>query len=149
MRVVAQRVKRAQVVVGDVVAGNIGEGLLIFLGIGEDDNEKHCDYLVDKIANLRIFSDEKGLMNYSLLDKGCEVLVVSQFTLFGDCRKGRRPSFTKAARPERAKLLYEYFIARLKMTGIPVQTGIFQETMEVHLINDGPVTLLIDSEKHF
>ncbi len=149
MRAVVQRVKRAEVMVGENVTGSIEKGLLIFLGVGEGDDERHCEYMADKISHLRIFSDEKGLMNRSLIDTGFPALVVSQFTLYGDCRKGRRPSFTKAARPERAKELYEYFMLKLKENGISVQSGIFQEMMEVHLINDGPVTLLLDSEKLF
>lgn len=149
MRAVVQRVKSAKVVVGESVTGSIGKGLLIFLGIGVNDSEEQCDYMVDKIANLRVFSDQKGLLNQSLMDTGFEALVVSQFTLYGDCRKGRRPSFTKAAKPDRARELYEYFIKRLKEKGLNVQSGIFQAMMEVYLINDGPVTLLLDSEKVF
>ena len=127
----------------------IGPGLLIFLGAGIGDEEKDCSYLAEKIANLRIFPDEGGLMNLSLLDTGGSALVVSQFTLWGDCRKGRRPSFAKAARPEEARSLYEHFIACLKEKKIPVSTGRFQEMMDVHLINDGPVTLLLDSARSF
>jgi D-tyrosyl-tRNA(Tyr) deacylase len=149
MRAVVQRVKNARVEVSGRVTGEIGKGLLIFLGVGDEDSEKDCKYLADKIANLRIFPDENDLMNLSSLDIGGGMLVVSQFTLWGDCRKGRRPSFTKAARPERAKELYEFFIGVLKKTGLKIAAGEFQEMMDVHLINDGPVTLLLDSSKTF
>jgi len=149
MRAVVQRVKEARVDIAGETAGAIDNGLLIFLGIGEEDSEKDAEYLADKIANLRIFSDENDLMNLSLLDTGGSALVVSQFTLWGDCRKGRRPSFAKAARPERAKELYEYYIELLKQRDLKVATGRFQEMMDVHIVNDGPVTLLIDSAKTF
>ncbi len=149
MRAVVQRVKWAKVVVGGQTVGEIQKGLLVFLGVGEDDQEGDAVYLAGKIPELRIFPDEKGAMNTSLLDNGGSVLVVSQFTLWGDVRKGRRPSFTKAAPPQRAKALYEFFINELKEKGIPVQTGMFQEMMDVHLINDGPVTILLDSKKLF
>jgi D-tyrosyl-tRNA(Tyr) deacylase len=149
MRAVVQRVKNARVEVSGRVTGEIGKGLLIFLGVGDEDSEKDCKYLADKIANLRIFPDENDLMNLSSLNIGGGMLVVSQFTLWGDCRKGRRPSFTKAARPERAKELYEFFIGVLKKTGLKIAAGEFQEMMDVHLINDGPVTLLLDSSKTF
>jgi D-aminoacyl-tRNA deacylase len=149
MRTVVQRVKEARVDISGETVGAIHQGLLVFLGVGEEDSEKDAESLADKIANLRIFSDEKDLMNLSLLDTGGSALVVSQFTLWGDCRKGRRPSFAKAARPERAKELYEYFIKILKQKGLKVASGRFQEMMDVHLINDGPVTLLIDSAKTF
>jgi D-aminoacyl-tRNA deacylase len=149
MRAVVQRVKKARVEVAGETVGEIEQGLLVFLGVGEEDSEKDAEYLSDKIANLRIFSDEKDLMNLSLLDTGGSALVVSQFTLWGDCRKGRRPSFAKAARPERAKELYEHFIELLREKGLKVATGRFQEMMDVHLLNDGPVTLLLDSMKTF
>jgi D-tyrosyl-tRNA(Tyr) deacylase len=149
MRAVIQRVKRAKVDVESETVGEIGEGLLIFLGIGEGDSEKDGDYLANKIAHLRIFSDEKGLMNLSVADTRGAVLVVSQFTLWADCVKGRRPSFTRAAAPERAKYLYDHFSRSLEMLGLQVATGVFQAVMEVHLINDGPVTILLDSEKTF
>jgi len=149
MRAVVQRVKNARVDVAGRTVGEIGHGLLVFLGVGEEDTEKDAAYLSDKIANLRIFSDEKDLMNLSLLDIGGSALVVSQFTLWGDCRKGRRPSFAKAARPETAKGLYENFMALLQAKGVTVASGRFQEMMDVHLVNDGPVTLLIDSAKTF
>jgi len=149
MKAVVQRVKESRVEVKDRTVGAIGPGLLVFLGVGEDDSEKDCDYLAGKIVHLRIFEDEKGLMNFSLLDTGKSVLVVSQFTLLGDCRKGRRPSFVKAAGPERAKELYENFVELLRAKNIRVETGQFQEMMDVYLINDGPVTLILDSEKSF
>jgi D-aminoacyl-tRNA deacylase len=149
MRAVVQRVKEARVDISGETVGAIGVGLLIFLGVGEEDSEKDGEYMADKIVNLRIFPDEKDLMNLSLLDTGGSILVVSQFTLWGDCRKGRRPSFVKAARPERANELYEYFIRILKEKGLKIATGRFQEMMDVHLVNDGPVTLLIDSGKAF
>jgi len=129
--------------------GKIGQGLLVFLGVGDGDSEKDCDYLANKIAHLRVFSDDHGLMNLSLIETGGMVLVVSQFTLWGDCRKGRRPSFTRAARPERARDLYGYFIETLRGKGLKVATGEFQEMMDVHLVNAGPVTLLLDSSKTF
>jgi D-aminoacyl-tRNA deacylase len=149
MRAVVQRVKEARVDISSETVGAIGVGLLIFLGVGEEDSEKDAEYMADKVVNLRIFPDEKDLMNLSLLDTGGSILVVSQFTLWGDCRKGRRPSFAKAARPERANELYEYFIRILKEKGLKIATGRFQEMMDVHLVNDGPVTLLIDSAKAF
>lgn len=149
MRVVVQRVKGAKVEVDGRNTGEITHGLLIFLGVGEDDTEKDCDYLANKIAHLRIFSDDEGLMNLSLIDIEGAALVVSQFTLCGDCRKGRRPSFAKAARPEIARELYENFIGLLRGFGLRVATGEFQEMMDVHLVNDGPVTLLLDSSKLF
>lgn len=149
MRAVVQRVKRARVEINGVNVGEIGGGLLVFLGVGEGDMEKDSGYLARKIAHLRIFPDEKDLMNRSVSDAGGAVLVVSQFTLWGDCIKGRRPSFTRAARPEKARELYENFVGALRAEGLPVSTGRFQEMMEVHLVNDGPVTLLLDSEKSF
>lgn len=149
MRAVVQRVKEARVEIEGRSVGEIGQGLLVFLGVGEGDSEEDSDYLAGKIANLRIFSDARGLMNLSLLDAGGEALVVSQFTLLGDCRKGRRPSFARAARPEQARALYAHFTGLLRETGLRVQTGAFQEMMDVHLVNDGPVTLLLDSSKTF
>jgi len=149
MRAVVQRVKGARVEVGGRTAGEIGPGLLVFLGIGEEDSEKDGDYLANKVAHLRIFSDERDLMNLSLIETGGAALVVSQFTLWGDCRKGRRPSFTRAARPEKARELYRCFVGLLRGKGLQVATGEFQEMMDVHLVNDGPVTLLIDSSKLF
>ena len=149
MRAVVQRVKESRVEVKKRVVGQIGPGLLVLLGVGQDDTLKDCEYLAGKISHLRIFSDEKGFMNLSLLDTKGAALVVSQFTLWGDCRKGRRPSFVKAAPPEPARDLYEHFVELLKREGLTVATGMFQEMMDVHLINDGPVTLMLDSHKTF
>jgi len=149
MRAVVQRVKEARVEVEGRVVGEIGPGFLVLLGVGQEDTASDGEYLAHKIANLRVFPDEKGLMNLSLLDTGGAVLVVSQFTLWGDCRKGRRPSFAHAARPEKAEALYEAFMEDLKSLGPGVASGRFQEMMDVHLINDGPVTLLLDSTKAF
>ncbi len=149
MRAVVQRVKWARVDVNGRTVGEIGPGLLVFLGVAEDDSEKDCEYLANKVVHLRIFSDERGAMNRSLLDTGGEALVVSQFTLWGDCRKGRRPSFIQAARPEKAREFYGEFIKILKGKGVQTATGEFQEMMDVHLLNDGPVTLLLDSSKSF
>jgi D-tyrosyl-tRNA(Tyr) deacylase len=149
MRAVVQRVKSARVDVGGKTVGEIGKGLLVFLGVGREDSEKDSEYLANKIAHLRIFSDEKGLMNLSVMESGGAALVVSQFTLWADCIKGRRPSFTRAALPERAKDLYEQFILSLRSMGLRVASGVFQEMMEVHLVNDGPVTILLNSEKTF
>lgn len=149
MRAVVQRVKCAKVDVDGKTSGEIGPGLLVFLGVGEKDSEKDAEYLANKIAHLRIFPDERGLMNLSTLDTGGALLVVSQFTLWADCIKGRRPSFTRAAPPERAKRLYEDFNLNLRKLGLQVATGQFQSLMEVHLTNDGPVTILLDSEKNF
>ena len=149
MRAVIQRVTRASVAVDGKVVGQIGQGLLIFLGVATDDTEKDMEYLAHKIANLRIFEDEANKMNRSLLDIQGEALVVSQFTLYGDCRKGRRPSFTHAAPPDKANMFYEMFIEYLRVLGLQVQSGVFQAFMEVELLNDGPVTLLLDSRKLF
>jgi D-aminoacyl-tRNA deacylase len=149
MRAVIQRVKEARVEIEGRIVGAISKGLLIFLGVGENDTEKECEYMANKIVNLRIFPDADDLMNLSLMDIKGAALIVSQFTLWGDCRKGRRPSFIEAARPEKAIPLYEKFIGLIKMQGINVATGRFQEMMDVHLVNDGPVTILIDSDKIF
>ena len=149
MRAVVQRVKEAKVEIKGAVVGEISKGLLIFLGVGENDTEKECEYMANKIINLRIFPDKNDLMNLSLPDIIGAALVVSQFTLWGDCRKGRRPSFIEAARPEKANRLYEHFISLLKAKNISVATGKFQEMMDVHLVNDGPVTILLDSSKVF
>jgi len=149
MRAVVQRVKESRVEVKGKTVGAIGPGLLVLLGVGSEDSEADCVYLANKIMNLRIFADEKGLMNLSLVDTRGSVLVISQFTLWADCRKGRRPSFTAAASPEKAEALYEYFVKVLEEKGIPAQTGQFQEMMVVHLVNDGPVTILLDSAKNF
>ena len=149
MRAVVQRVKTAKVVVEGDVVGEIGPGLLILLGVGEEDADEDADYLASKIAHLRIFGDDEGKMNLSLLETGGEALVVSQFTLWGDCTKGRRPSFVRAADPGVANGLYQQFITLLKGMGIRVAEGKFQEMMDVHLVNDGPVTILLDSAKTF
>ncbi|MDE0316824.1 MAG: D-aminoacyl-tRNA deacylase [Candidatus Poribacteria bacterium] len=149
MRAVIQRVKSASVKVDGELVSEIGAGLLIFLGIAHDDTETELEYIANKVANLRIFEDADGKMNCSLLDIGGSVLVVSQFTLYGDCRKGRRPSFIDAARPEVANALYEQFITALEQQNIPTQGGTFQAMMDVELINDGPVTILLDSDKQF
>lgn len=149
MRAVVQRVACARVRVGGRVVGEIGRGLLVLLGVGREDTEADADYLAEKIVHLRIFEDEAGKMNRSLLEVGGEMLVVSQFTLYGDCRRGRRPSYAEAAPPERARALYEYFIEKARQYGPRVETGIFQEMMDVELVNVGPVTLLLDSRKQF
>ena len=149
MKAVVQRVRESRVDVNGKAVGEIGPGLLIFLGVGKGDTEKDCEYLAQKIVHLRIFPDKNGLMNLSLIETGGEALVVSQFTLLGDCRKGRRPSFAHAASPEKAKELYAYFVGLIKKEGINVATGIFQAMMDVSLVNDGPVTLLLDSSKNF
>ncbi|WP_305041829.1 D-aminoacyl-tRNA deacylase [Geoalkalibacter sp.] len=149
MRAVVQRVAEARVEVDGQVVGAIGRGLLVLLGVGEGDGAEDLAYLADKIAGLRIFEDEQGKMNLSVTEVGGAVLVVSQFTLYGDCRKGRRPSFTPAAAPETANRLYEEFVARLRIAGLEVATGVFQAHMGVHLLNDGPVTLLLDSRREF
>ena len=146
MRAVVQRVTACEVRVSDQTVGQIGPGLLVLLGISLSDEEEHADYLADKIAHLRIFGDDAGKMNRSLVDTGGEMLVVSQFTLLGDCRKGRRPSFVEAAPPEKAERLYDYFVDRVRLNGISVATGQFQAMMAVSLVNDGPVTLIVESK---
>jgi D-tyrosyl-tRNA(Tyr) deacylase len=145
MRALIQRVIRAEVRVDEKIQGQIGAGLLVLLGVAASDNEKDADYLADKLIHLRIFSDDAGKMNRSALDSGAAFLVVSQFTLYGDCRKGRRPGFDAAAPPERARELYEYFTRRIRESGLHTQTGVFQAHMEVELVNDGPVTFLVES----
>ena len=147
MRALIQRVKRASVTINSQITGKINEGLLIFLGVGEDDTEKQVQYLVEKCTGLRIFTDEQDKMNLSEKDIKGEILVVSQFTLYGDCKKGKRPSFVRAARPETAIPLYESFIAHCKNTGLNVQTGEFGADMQIELINDGPVTIWLDTEE--
>ena len=149
MRAVVQRVKSASVTVDGELVSEIGAGVLIFLGVARDDTATELEYIANKVANLRIFEDEDGKMNRSLLETGGAALVVSQFTLYGDCRKGRRPSFINAARPEVANALYEQFISALEQQNIPTQGGAFQAMMDVRLINDGPVTILLDSDKQF
>lgn len=146
MRAVIQRVKSSSVTVGDETVGKIDSGLLVLLGVAKPDQTADADFLAEKIVNLRIFEDEQGKMNRSLIDIGGEMLVVSQFTLLGDCRKGRRPSFTEAAGPDKANELYEYFVAQVRKTGLTVATGRFRAMMEVSLINDGPVTLILESK---
>jgi D-tyrosyl-tRNA(Tyr) deacylase len=149
MRAVIQRVSRAKVTVGGEVTGEIGTGLMILLGVGREDSAAIAASLAEKAANLRIFEDQKEKMNLSLLDVKGSALVVSQFTLYGSARGGRRPSFIAAAPPELAKTLYDEFCAALRKLGVPVATGIFQAMMSVELINEGPVTILLDSEKTF
>lgn len=145
MRAVVQRVKEAKVTVDGEVVGAINQGLLVLLGVGAEDAPEDARYLADKIAKLRIFADAEGKMNLDVGQVGGSVLAVSQFTLYGDCRRGRRPSFSSAARPELAEKLYQDFTARLREQGLVVETGIFQAHMEVQLVNDGPVTLLLSS----
>ncbi|NMA67943.1 MAG: D-tyrosyl-tRNA(Tyr) deacylase [Desulfitobacterium sp.] len=149
MRCVVQRVSKASVTVDKEVVGKIEKGLLVLWGVGENDGEEDCRWLVEKVVGLRIFEDEEGKMNRSVLDVKGEILMVSQFTLYGDCRKGRRPSFSSAAPPEKAKDLFDQAVTYMGEYGIKVETGIFQADMQVELINDGPVTLLLDSEKNF
>jgi D-tyrosyl-tRNA(Tyr) deacylase len=147
VRAVVQRVSSARVEVEGEVTGSIDRGLLVLLGVGQGDTEKQAQWLADKIAGLRIFEDDAGKMNLSVQDIGGSVLVVSQFTLYGDCRKGRRPSFTEAAPPDLADRLYQAFVSHLRSLGIPAETGVFQAKMKVHLVNDGPVTILLDTEQ--
>ena len=149
MRAVVQRVKSAAVKVGDKTTGAIEKGILLFLGIGPNDTDTDLNYLIDKTTHLRIFEDSAGKMNLSLIDVGGSLLVVSQFTLYGDCRKGRRPSFTASAPPEMGEQFYDKFIDKVRAMGIPTETGRFGAMMDVELINDGPVTFLLDSTKAF
>ena len=149
MRAVVQRVSRATVSSGTESLGTIGPGLVVFLGIHGKDGANEIVWMVDKIANLRIFEDDNGKMNRSLLDLDQDMLIVSQFTLYGDCRKGRRPGYSEAAPPALAEPVYLQFVDEARQRGIRVATGRFQATMAVELVNDGPVTLLIDSDKHF
>lgn len=149
MRAVVQRVKSVSVTVEGEIIGKIGKGLLVLLGVSNDDSEKDASYLVEKTLNLRIFEDSEDKMNLSLLDLKGEILVVSQFTLYGDTRKGRRPSFIDAAPPEKANRLYEYFVSKVREKLLRVETGKFQAMMDVALVNDGPVTILLDSKKIF
>jgi len=145
MRVVLQRVKEAHVTIDGATVGSIGAGLVVLVGVTSPDTRDDADYLCEKIVNLRIFPDEAGKMNRSLLETGGSLLVVSQFTLYGDCRKGRRPSFDNAAPPDQARDLYDYFVERLRLRNVLVQTGVFQAEMHIHLINNGPVTFILDS----
>jgi D-aminoacyl-tRNA deacylase len=149
VRAVLQRVSRAQVSVNGEITGQIGPGLLVLLGVGRDDTEADATYLAQKIAGLRIFEDEDGKMNRSVQDVGGSVLAVSQFTLYADVRRGRRPSFDAAAPPEKARQLYEFFVEQIRASGLRCQTGRFQEMMKVELVNEGPVTILLDSGKTF
>jgi D-tyrosyl-tRNA(Tyr) deacylase len=149
MRAVVQRVTRAQVEVGGATVGAIGPGLLVLLGVAQGDTSADAVYLAEKTGGLRIFEDAAGKMNLALQDVGGAVLAVSQFTLLGDCRKGRRPGFTDAAPPDLADALYHDYVAALRTRGLTVATGVFQAEMQVHLVNDGPVTLLLDSRKLF
>lgn len=148
MKAVIQRVKNSSVAVEGDTVSRIGPGLLVLLGVAQNDQPPDADFLAEKITNLRIFEDDAGKMNRSLLDTGGEMLVVSQFTLLGDCRKGRRPSFVNAAAPEHAEKLYEHFVQKVRQAGIAVQTGRFRAMMDVSLINDGPVTLILESSLH-
>ncbi len=149
MRAVVQRVSRAQVSVNGEIVGRISRGLLVLLGVAAGDTKADADYLADKIAGLRIFEDEGGKMNLSPAEAGGEILVVSQFTLYGDVRRGKRPSFDAAAPPELARNLYEYFVGCIREAGYACPTGRFQEMMQVELVNEGPVTILLDSSKAF
>jgi D-aminoacyl-tRNA deacylase len=149
MRAVVQRVSRAKVTVNDWVSGEIGLGLLVLLGVGQEDTDTDAGYLAEKITGLRIFEDEDGKMNRSVVDVGGSVLAVSQFTLYGDVRKGKRPSFDAAAPPEPARRLYELFVEKIQAAGLRCETGRFQEMMQVELVNEGPVTILLDSRKGF
>ena len=145
MRALVQRVKEARVEVDGEVTGAIGRGLLVFLGVGGGDTPADADYLLDKLLYLRIFPDEAGKMNRDVAEAGGAMLIVSQFTLYGDCRRGRRPGFDRAAPLEQARALYNYFVERARKTRVPLATGVFQASMSVALVNDGPVTLMIDS----
>ena len=149
MRAVVQRVSHASVKVDGQLTGEIAKGLLVLLGVAQDDGETDADYLAEKICGLRIFEDEAGKMNLNVAEVGGAVLAVSQFTLFGDVRRGKRPSFDAAARPEQAKALYEHFVKCVRSGGLRCETGRFQEMMEVELVNSGPVTILLDSKKTF
>jgi D-tyrosyl-tRNA(Tyr) deacylase len=149
MRAVVQRVSRAQVTVSGETTGEIGLGLLVWLGVGRDDTEADATYLAEKIAGLRVFEDAEGKMNRSVQDVGGSVLAVSQFTLYGDVRRGKRPSFDAAAPPERARQIYEFFVDQIRAAGLRCETGRFQEMMKVELVNEGPVTILLDSQKAF
>lgn len=149
MRAVVQRVNQAYVEVEGKVVGKINKGLVVFLGVGQGDTEKESDYLAEKVAGLRIFEDAEGLMNLSVRDSGGEILSISQFTLYGDCRKGRRPGFSDAAPPDKAEALYDYFCEKLQDLEIGVEKGVFQAEMRINVDNDGPVTILLDSKKLF
>ena len=146
MRLVIQRVKESSVSVSGSTKGAIRSGLLVLIGISREDTRQEADYLLDKLLGLRIFPDADGKMNRNIVESGGSLLLISQFTLYGDCRKGRRPSFDRAAPPEAAQALYEYFVEAARRGPVPVETGIFQAHMEVYLINDGPVTILVDTD---
>jgi D-tyrosyl-tRNA(Tyr) deacylase len=145
MKVVVQRVSQAEVKVEGEIVGRIGHGMLVFVGVGREDTQAEADYLVQKVAQLRMFEDSQGKMNLSSFEAGAQILVVSQFTLYGDCRKGRRPSFDKAADPLKGEELYNYFVRELRDQNIKVETGQFRAMMEVALVNDGPVTFILES----
>ena len=145
MRLVVQRVREARVVVNESTTGSIRTGFVVLIGISKSDSTADADYLIEKLIGLRVFPDEQGKMNRDVREAGGALLLISQFTLYGDCRRGRRPSFDEAAPPDRAQQLYSYFVERAKQGPVPVETGIFQASMQVYLVNDGPVTILIDS----
>ena len=149
MRALVQRVSRAKVTINAEISGEIAHGLLVLLGVAKEDTRADADYLADKIIGLRIFEDPEGKMNLSVPDAGGSLLVVSQFTLFGDVRRGKRPSFDAAASPQKARELYEYFVEKIRAAGLRCETGRFQEMMQVELVNEGPVTILLDSKKTF
>jgi D-aminoacyl-tRNA deacylase len=149
MRAVVQRVSRAKVTIGEWTSGEIGHGLLVLVGVGHDDTDADATYLAEKIAGLRIFEDDDGKMNRNVTDAGGSVLAVSQFTLYGDVRRGKRPSFDAAAPPDEARRLYEFFVQSVRALGLRCETGRFQEMMQVELVNEGPVTILLDSKKEF
>ena len=147
MKALLQRVDRASVTVGGNVTGSIGKGLCVFLGVAEGDTQKYIAWIADKVVNLRIFDDESGKMNRSVIDEKGEILIVSQFTLCGDCKRGRRPSWTNAAEPTEANRMYEKFVGEIESRGVVAATGVFQALMKVEICNDGPVTLMIDSRE--
>ena len=147
MRAVVQRVTKGSVEIEGKIVGSINKGLVVLLGVSEKDTSEDVAYMAEKVLNLRVFDDEEGKMNYSLLDINGELLVVSQFTLYGDCRKGRRPNYMAAAKPEKADALYNDFVNLCKAQNVKTETGVFQADMKVEIINDGPVTLMVDSEK--
>jgi D-aminoacyl-tRNA deacylase len=149
MRSIVQRVSRAKVTVDGRITGEIGHGVLVLLGVSDNDTTASADYMVSKILGLRIFEDDAGKMNRSVVEVGGAMLAVSQFTLFGDVRRGKRPSFDDAARPDKAKQLYDYFVERIRASGTRCETGVFQAMMDVELVNSGPVTIMLDSEKTF
>jgi D-tyrosyl-tRNA(Tyr) deacylase len=149
MRCVVQRVTQASVTSGGTLAGSVGPGMMVLIGVSAEDTEKDLKYMAEKVPNLRIFDDENGVMNRSILDAGGSILAVSQFTLYGDARGGRRPSYIRAAKPDMADRLYEQLVAAWRDKGIHVETGVFRTEMQVSLVNDGPVTILLDSEKTF